>query len=207
MISDLLKPERQNLVIREDRKRGVFVEGLSEWVVRSPAEVYGLMERGAAQRATGATKLNEMSSRSHAVFIIIVEKSTVMAEDTLAAEDEEMEQFRGLAPGETAGMLVAPLVNPPPLPQFSFTNPVIKQMGVGLLRIWGLCHCMPSHLPLPPLPLTLSCGPMAIPSYCDSIVKGDQPVSRSVKWQLQVSLMHQAAQYLLTALSKQCVGM
>ena len=101
MISDLLKPERQNLVIREDRKRGVFVEGLSEWVVRSPAEVYGLMERGAAQRATGATKLNEMSSRSHAVFIIIVEKSTVMAEDTLAAEDEEMEQFRGLAPGNT----------------------------------------------------------------------------------------------------------
>lgn len=102
MISDLLKPERQNLVIREDRKRGVFVEGLSEWVVRSPAEVYGLMERGAAQRATGATKLNEMSSRSHAVFIIIVEKSTVMAEDTLAAEDEEMEQFRGLAPGKDA---------------------------------------------------------------------------------------------------------
>lgn len=62
-------------------------------------QVYGLMERGAAQRATGATKLNEMSSRSHAVFIIIVEKSTVMAEDSLAAEDEEMEQFRGLAPG------------------------------------------------------------------------------------------------------------
>jgi len=62
-------------------------------------QVYGLMERGAAQRATGATKLNEMSSRSHAVFIIIVEKSTVMAEDTMAAEDEEMEQFRGLAPG------------------------------------------------------------------------------------------------------------
>lgn len=57
------------------------------------------MERGAAQRATGATKLNEASSRSHAVFMIIVEKSTVMAEDTLAAEDEEMEQFRGLAPG------------------------------------------------------------------------------------------------------------
>ena len=39
VISDLLKPERTTLVIREDRKRGVFVDGLSEWVVRSPQEV------------------------------------------------------------------------------------------------------------------------------------------------------------------------
>ena len=34
VISDLLKPERVNLAIREDKKRGVHVEGLSEWVVR-----------------------------------------------------------------------------------------------------------------------------------------------------------------------------
>lgn len=69
------------------------------------------MERGAAQRATGATKLNEMSSRSHAVFIIIVEKSTVMAEDSLAAEDEEMEQFRGLAPGHSCLLLACLLTS------------------------------------------------------------------------------------------------
>jgi len=31
---------------REDRRRGVFVDGLSEWVVRSPGEVYQLMQRG-----------------------------------------------------------------------------------------------------------------------------------------------------------------
>ena len=36
-ISDLLKPERSNLTIREDKRKGVFVDGLSEWVVRSPA--------------------------------------------------------------------------------------------------------------------------------------------------------------------------
>jgi hypothetical protein len=52
VISDLLKPERANLSIREDKKRGVFVEGLSEWVVRTPDEIYGLMERGATQRTT-----------------------------------------------------------------------------------------------------------------------------------------------------------
>lgn len=49
VISDLLKPERTNLVIREDKRRGVFVDGLSEWVVRTPTEVYGLMQRGAEQ--------------------------------------------------------------------------------------------------------------------------------------------------------------
>lgn len=77
VISDLLKPERSNLLIREDKKKGVFVEGLSEWVVRSPAEIYGLMERGGAMRATGSTRMNELSSRSHAVFIIIAEQVSI----------------------------------------------------------------------------------------------------------------------------------
>ena len=43
IISDLLKVERTSLQIREDKKKGVFVEGLSEWAVRSPNEVYSLM--------------------------------------------------------------------------------------------------------------------------------------------------------------------
>lgn len=44
VISDLLRADRTNLVVREDRRRGVYVDGLSEWVVRSPAEVFQLME-------------------------------------------------------------------------------------------------------------------------------------------------------------------
>ena len=76
VISDLLKPEATNLTIREDRRRGVHVEGLPEWVVRTPGEVYEPRARGAAARATGATTPNEISSRSHAIFMLIVEKST-----------------------------------------------------------------------------------------------------------------------------------
>ena len=86
VISDLLKPERTNLHIREDKRRGVFVEGLSEWVVRTPKEVYGLMQRGAMTRATASTKMNEISSRSHAVFIIISEQLEYIDDDTGAQE-------------------------------------------------------------------------------------------------------------------------
>ena len=62
-------------------------------------QVYGLIERGAQQRATGTTKLNELSSRSHAVFVIIIEKSTLSAPDA-GGLGGELEQFRGLAPGQ-----------------------------------------------------------------------------------------------------------
>jgi len=69
-------PRMASLPIREDKRRGVFVEALSEWVVRNPAEVYGLMSRGAAARASASTKLSELSSRSHALCQVIVEQSS-----------------------------------------------------------------------------------------------------------------------------------
>ncbi|KAG2437000.1 hypothetical protein HYH02_011432 [Chlamydomonas schloesseri] len=102
VVSDLLKPERSSLAIREDRRRGVFVEGLSEWVVRSPAEVYGLIQRGQSLRATGATKLNEVSSRSHAVCVIIVEKCTTPAQ-TQQAQAQAQQQSAGVEGGEGGG--------------------------------------------------------------------------------------------------------
>ena len=87
VISDLLKVERHSLQIREDKKKGVFVEGLSEWAVRSPNEVYALMQKGAQCRATATTKMNDLSSRSHAVFIIIVEQMTLLNRGDSIEED------------------------------------------------------------------------------------------------------------------------
>ena len=109
-ISDLLKPDRSNLSIREDKKRGVFVDGLSEWVVRSPAEIYGLMQRGGAVRATGETKMNEVSSRSHAVFIVIAEQSETLYVDEHGAEmsPEDFQKFmhgRGVRREQEMGKL------------------------------------------------------------------------------------------------------
>lgn len=89
IISDLLKVERTSLQIREDKKKGVFVEGLSEWAVRSPNEVYALMQKGAQCRATATTKMNDLSSRSHAVFIIIVEQMTVLQSNGQPARPQD----------------------------------------------------------------------------------------------------------------------
>ena len=38
------------------------------------------MQKGALSRATATTKMNDLSSRSHAVFIIIVEQMTTLDE-------------------------------------------------------------------------------------------------------------------------------
>ena len=73
VISDLLKTDRTSLNIWEDKKKGVFVEGLSEWAVRSPNEIYSLMQKGATSWNTAQTNMNDVSSWSHAVFLIIVE--------------------------------------------------------------------------------------------------------------------------------------
>lgn len=87
-IADLLDPDSINklkrnednksyLAVRENPGGDVYVEGLSEHIVRSPAEIMGLLARGQKMRTTASTKMNRTSSRSHAVFIVIVERSTV----------------------------------------------------------------------------------------------------------------------------------
>jgi len=85
-IMDLLSPERGNLQIREDKTKGVFVEGLSEWMVRSAKEIKALIKRGSSMRATSATKMNEVSSRSHALFIIVVEQHSISAGSAAGAQ-------------------------------------------------------------------------------------------------------------------------
>ncbi|CAD7946219.1 unnamed protein product [Amoebophrya sp. A120] len=64
----------QGLVIREDRERGVVVSGLREVEVRTASDLLKVLDRGAVYRTTGATLMNDYSSRSHAVFSVVVER-------------------------------------------------------------------------------------------------------------------------------------
>lgn len=72
-IMDLLDPDRANLLIREDIKKGVYVEGLTEEITTSSSDLEELMKRGLSNRHVGATSMNERSSRSHSVLTTTIE--------------------------------------------------------------------------------------------------------------------------------------
>ena len=76
-IRDLLAPQNDNLPIHEEKSRGVYVKGLLEIYVSSIQEVYEVMRRGGAARATAATNMNQESSRSHSIFVITITQKNV----------------------------------------------------------------------------------------------------------------------------------
>ncbi|KAI3471517.1 hypothetical protein Pfo_028167 [Paulownia fortunei] len=74
VVNDLLNPAGQNLRIREDAQ-GIFVEGVKEEVVLSPAHALSLIAAGEEHRHVGSTNFNIQSSRSHTIFTLTIESS------------------------------------------------------------------------------------------------------------------------------------
>jgi hypothetical protein len=61
---------RQSLMLRETPAKGVYVEGLSELVVKSEDEINRIIQQGNENRSVGATSMNAESSRSHSIFTL-----------------------------------------------------------------------------------------------------------------------------------------
>lgn len=71
---DLLGDDQNKILqIREDKDLGVYVKDLSSHVCSTYEEMDYVMYIGGQNRRTGATEMNEHSSRSHAILIITVE--------------------------------------------------------------------------------------------------------------------------------------
>eukprot|EP00040_Diaphanoeca_grandis_P023139 m.125350 g.125350 ORF g.125350 m.125350 type:complete len:907 (-) comp29127_c1_seq4:117-2837(-) len=62
------------LAIREQPSKSVYIEGVSEFVVHSPAEITTLLTKGRRRLVVAETKMNRHSSRSHALCILSVER-------------------------------------------------------------------------------------------------------------------------------------
>lgn len=73
-VNDVInKPGKSNLNLREDPKRGVFVDGLTQEIVSTFNDALQVFARGETLRTTAETAYNERSSRSHGIFSLIVE--------------------------------------------------------------------------------------------------------------------------------------
>jgi len=74
-VFDLLSG-KSKLKVMEDGKQQVVVVGLTETEVASVDDVLGLINRGNSLRTSGKTSANSNSSRSHAVFQILLRTDT-----------------------------------------------------------------------------------------------------------------------------------
>lgn len=77
-----LSPEKRIHQIREDFKRGIFVEGLIEKRISSYRQGIETVLEGEKTRRMASTAMNTESSRSHAIFTLTIE-SEVMEEEVV----------------------------------------------------------------------------------------------------------------------------
>lgn len=77
-VIDLLSPhpvsERPLITIREDPKGHIYWTGVCEMTVHSACDVLAYLQQGSRNRATGATDMNDKSSRSHAILTLTLQR-------------------------------------------------------------------------------------------------------------------------------------
>jgi kinesin family member 5 len=62
--------KNQELKIKESTKRGIYVQGLTQFQINTKEQMQKLIKEGQTKRQTRATRLNEYSSRSHTIMTI-----------------------------------------------------------------------------------------------------------------------------------------
>lgn len=73
-VRDLLKPNsKKSLELREKEGVGVYVPNLHSVLCKSVEDMMQVMHTGNRNRTVGRTKMNESSSRSHAIFSVKIE--------------------------------------------------------------------------------------------------------------------------------------
>ncbi|GAB9464833.1 Kinesin-like protein [Globisporangium polare] len=74
VVKDLLtlSDKGNNLKLREDPRKGVYVE-CKEEIITNYEDILNLLAQGNLRRTVGQTAMNERSSRSHSIFRIVIE--------------------------------------------------------------------------------------------------------------------------------------
>ncbi len=102
-VRDLLNPANKgNLKVREHPSTGPYVEDLAKLVVGSFQEIEHLMDEGNKARTVAATNMNETSSRSHAVFTLMLTQKRLDPETKMEMEKAAKISLVDLAGSERA---------------------------------------------------------------------------------------------------------
>ncbi|CAJ2502664.1 Uu.00g100580.m01.CDS01 [Anthostomella pinea] len=102
-VRDLLNPSTKgNLKVREHPSTGPYVEDLAKLVVGSFQEIENLMDEGNKARTVAATNMNETSSRSHAVFTLILTQKSFDTDTKMEMEKQAKISLVDLAGSERA---------------------------------------------------------------------------------------------------------
>ncbi|EGR29614.1 kinesin motor domain protein [Ichthyophthirius multifiliis] len=68
---------KHELKIKETPQKGIYVQGLSEKIIKNEQELVQIIEYGYSNRQTRATRLNEYSSRSHTIFMVQITQKLI----------------------------------------------------------------------------------------------------------------------------------
>lgn len=103
-VHDLLdpKPNKQSLRVREHTSLGPYVDGLSQLAVTSFEDVDNLMTEGNKSRTVAATNMNAESSRSHAVFSVVLTQTIYDRQSGVTGEKVSRMSLVDLAGSERA---------------------------------------------------------------------------------------------------------
>ncbi|KAJ4435345.1 hypothetical protein ANN_17958 [Periplaneta americana] len=103
-VHDLLDPKanKQSLKVREHNVLGPYVDGLSQLAVTSFQDIDNLMAEGNKSRTVAATNMNSESSRSHAVFSVVLTQTLTDAKSGVSGEKVSRMSLVDLAGSERA---------------------------------------------------------------------------------------------------------
>lgn len=77
--------------IHEDASGGISVAGATIQPLTGPQDALRCLQQGALARTTASTQMNEQSSRSHALFTILIRRQRVMSAEESGNPDGDLE--------------------------------------------------------------------------------------------------------------------
>lgn len=92
-IIDLLDPYSKGKVfkINEDTTGSISVAGATIKPLKDTQDCLNLLQQGALVRTTASTNMNELSSRSHALFTLLIRRQRVMTAEQTNNDEDDLE--------------------------------------------------------------------------------------------------------------------